>query len=108
MSVESLCIHTVSVREKTSAPDRKGGNPFTWTDKYADINVRIQPLSANETTEWKGVPTIITHRIYDHDATHDIDETMIIVFGTREFNVIGVRNIDEWDRFLTIDAREIR
>ena len=108
MSVESLCIHTITVQRNAAVADGKGGTPDDWTDKHIGIKARIQPTSASERAQWGGTPTMITHRIYVSDTTLEILEKDRILYGTRVFDVEGVRDIDEWGRFLTIEAREIR
>lgn len=106
MTVESLCIHTVTIQQNVAVPDGRGGAPDSWTDLYTDVRCRIQPLSGDERTQWGGTPALITHRIYFHDTSLAITNAMQIVYGTRRFDVEVVRDIDEWGRFLTIDARE--
>ena len=108
MSVESLSIHTITVQRNEATFDGKGGMPDSWTDKYTAVACRIQPRSASERAKWGGVPTMATHVIYVPDATLDILEDDRIVFGERTFNVVGSLNMDEWDRFLTVDVEEIR
>ena len=108
MSVETLSIHTISVQQNNPTPDRKGNVPDNWEAKYTDIKARIMSASANEQAKWGGVPTMLTHVIYIPDATQDIKEKDRIIFGSRTFDVLGSRNIDEWDKFLTINCREIR
>ena len=112
MTVESLSIHTITVQENTAVSDGKGGTPDSWVNKHVDIRARIQPLatpaSAAERSQWGGTPSIITHRIYVPDASLEILESDRIVFGSRIFDIQTVRDIDEWGRFLTIDAREIK
>lgn len=108
MTVESLCIHTITVQENNAVADGRGGMPDNWIDKHVDIAARIQPLSADERAQWGGIPSLITHRIYVGDASLEILESDRIVYDGRLFDIQGVRDIDEWGRFLTIDAREIR
>ncbi len=110
MSVETLSIHTITIEQNTGTAtgDGKGGWPDSWAVKYEDIKARIQPRSANERSQWGGLPTVGTHVIYVPDASLAITEKDRIIFGTRTFNILGVRDIDEWGRFLTIDAEEIR
>lgn len=108
MSVDSLCIHEITVQRNTAMPDGRGGMPDNWIMKYANVKARVRPVSARESGQWGGVPTTGTHIVYVSDAALGILEKDRIVFGTRIFNVLGVRNIDEWDKFLTIDAEEVR
>ena len=108
MSVESLCIHTVTIRRNNPVPDRKGGTPDNWEDLYVDVKARIRPASANERSQWGGLPVTLSHIVYFHDAALDILEKDEIVYGARRFNVLGVRDVDEWGRYLIVTAEEIR
>ena len=108
MSVESLCIHTVTIRRNTPTDDHKGGRPEHWADLHADVKARIRPASAVERAQWGGLPSILSHIIYFHDATLGILEKDEIVYGVRRFNVLGVRDVDEWGRYLIVTAEEIR
>ena len=108
MSVKTLCIHTVTVQRNNAVPDRKGGRPDNWEDMHVDIKARIRPVSAREAAQWGGLPTTVTHIVYVHDATLEILEKDRIVYNERTFNVLGVRDVDEWGRYLIINAEEIR
>jgi len=108
MSVETLCIHTVTIQRNAPVTDRKGGMPDNWADLYANVKARIRPASASERSQWGGLPTVISHIVYFHDATLAILEKDEIVYGARRFNVLGVRDVDEWGRYLIVTAEEIR
>ena len=108
MSVETLCIHTITIQENTAVPDGKGGNPATWTTKHANIKARIRPIAAREDERWEGVAADLTHTVYIADATLDIKEKDRVVFGSRTFDILGVRDIDEWNRYLQLGVEELR
>ena len=108
MSVESLCIHTVTIQRNAPTADRKGGMPDNWTDLHVGVKARIRPASASERAQWGGLPTVASHIVYFHDATLGILEKDEIVYGARRFNVLGVRDVDEWGRYLIVTAEEIR
>jgi len=108
MSVKKLCIHTVTIQRNTPTNDRKGGRPDSWAALHTDIKARIRPASANEIAQWGGLPVRLSHIVYFHDASLDILERDRIVYGTRTFNILGVRDVDEWSRYLIVTAEEIR
>ena len=108
MSVATLSIHTVTIQHDIGVSDGAGGYGHSWSDKYANVACRIQPKSAAEQAKWSGLPVIATHTIYFADTSLEWSENAQILFGTRVFDVLGVRNIDERDTFLTVDVREIR
>jgi len=82
--------------------------PDSWADLYADVKARIRPASASERSQWGGLPVVLSHIVYFHDASLGILERDEIVYGTRRFNVLGVRDVDEWSRYLIVTAEEIR
>ena len=108
MSVKLLCIHTVTVQRNTPTNDEKGGRPDSWADLYVDVKARIRPASASERAQWGGLPVVASHIVYFHDASLDIRESDEIVYGAKRFNILGVRDVDEWGRYLIVTAEEIR
>ena len=108
MSVADFCVHKVTIQHDQGKNDYAGGYEHDWVSVYSNIPACIQPRSADERTKWSGLPTMATHRIYFADTSMEFTEFARIVFGTRTFDVIGKRNIDELDRFLTVDVREVR
>ena len=108
MSVASFCVHRVTIQTGSGVDDYAGGYTHEWTNAYTNEPACIQPRSADERTKWSGLPTTATHVIYFPDTSLEFTEFARIIFGTRTFDVIGKRNIDELDRFLTVDVREIR
>ena len=109
MTVASLSVHRVDIYRNIGVPDGRGGVPDNWAPDEIRVPCRIVPLSAKELAGlWKGEPTKLTHRIYFPDTSIDLNEGEQIRYGTRIFNVQGVRNVDELDRFLTVEVEEVR
>lgn len=109
MTVASLCIHTIDIQVNTGVNDGAGNVVESWANETTGVKARIQPLSADEREgTWKGEPTTITHRIYIAAAGTTIDEARRIVYDGRYFNVMGVRDLDEWGKFLAVDCEEVR
>ena len=108
MSVDSLCIHRITIQENTATPDGKGGNPATWSNKHVNIKARIRPIAAREDERWEGVAADLTHTIYISDASLNIRESDRMLYGTRTFDILGVRDIDEWGRYLQLGVEELR
>jgi len=108
VSVASLCIHSITVQQNLQVSDGAGGNKDVWSDLYSGVAARLNPLSAIEQAKWLGLPVIATHKVYIADASLDVHEGHQILYGSRVFNVLGVRNIDEWSKFLTVDVFEVR
>jgi len=108
VSVKALCIHTVTIQRNTPTNDRKGGRPDSWSDLHVGVKARIRPSNASERAQWGGLPVVLSHIIYFHDTSLGILEKDEIIYGARRFNVLGVRDVDEWGRYLIVTAEEIR
>ena len=108
MSVADFCVHKVTIQHDQGSDDYAGGYEHDWVSVYSNTPACIQPVSAGERNKWDGLPTVATHRLYFSDTTLEFTEFARILFGTRIFEVVGKRNIDELDRFLTVDVREVR
>jgi len=108
IDITDMCPHTITVQENNAVMDGKGGMPDNWSDKYTGVVSRVRPASAREQAEWGGLPAILTHIVYVANGALVIEEKNRVVFGTRIFDVLGSRNMDELDNFLTLNVREIR
>ena len=108
INITHLCIHTITVQENNPVHDGAGGHPDNWEDVHIDIRARVRPVSAAERSQWGGLPAILSHIVYVADASLSIRENNRILFGSRAFDVLGVRNVDEWDKYLIVNVREIR
>jgi SPP1 family predicted phage head-tail adaptor len=102
--------HLVSLQNSTNTSDGAGG----FTQSYstiADVFASINPKKGNEIfsdgAQGMQVENPVTHEIfirYRDDVT--ISNTTKIVFGTREFNIRSILNLEEKNRFLKIEAEE--
>ena len=100
----------VSLQNSTNTSDGAGG----FTQSYstiADVFASIHPKKGNEIfsdgAQGMQVENPVTHEIfirYRDDVT--IKNTTKIVFGTREFNIRSILNLEEKNRFLKIEAEE--
>ena len=106
MSIGSLCVSTVSVERVTRTDDGKGGWTESWSATAPALPCRIQPLSAAEIARYATVQVEVTHRVYFEGAP-DVIPPDRLIYGTRTFEVKGVRNIDELGRLTTVDCKEI-
>lgn len=108
MSVESLSVHRITIQANSGAADGKGGTPESWAARHVNVACRIRPTSARERAQWSGLPTIASHVIYLPDRTLTVSERDRIIYGAREFRVLGVRDVDELARYRIIEVEEIR
>ena len=94
MSFIDLLNSRVKVQYFTEAEDDYGGLTHTWTTRYSSMKCRIQAISGREQSLYGSEKTVVTHKMFCEG-----DKTLLtrdkILFGTREFNVVLVRNIDE-------------
>ncbi len=94
-------------REKT--PDGAGGFTFTWPEE-AVIWGSLDPLSARETWTAQKLEVPVTHRMVTRwTKSLTVDENKRLVLegqADRIFNIRGVINIEERDRFLDVLVEE--
>ena len=103
----NLMVHTAQVQRATFAAGTfSTAQTKTWTTVFANVPCRIQPLSARERLEFDRPQEAISHRMY-HAGALAVTAGDRVMFGTRTFNVVGVRNIDELNRLTTIDLLEL-
>ena len=123
----SLYIHRGYIQRSTETRDAKGATSVTWAT-VINTKCRIQPLSAAQRVEAQKVGKETTHRFYANTIVPSVSgATRIpdIIKGTqaaqqsrhrvkftaerghaRYYEIEGVRDIDEWNQFTTIDLRE--
>lgn len=96
--------HQVQIQKKIQSPDGMGG--FTEILSLAfEAWAAIWPMSAKEARDNMRVEANISHNIrirYRSGISHD----MIIVFGTRTFEIKGIINKDERNIWLDIVCNE--
>lgn len=108
MSVESLSVHRVNIQQDVGTADGAGQVPESWVAAQSNVMCRIRPVTADERAKWSGEPIIATHVVYFPDTSVPLTEKSRLIYGTRVFAVIDVRNVDELDRYLIVRCRELR
>ncbi len=104
MSIESLLVSTVNVQTPTATRDSYGGYEESWGNAIVGLPCRINPVSGTEAFSMGKEGATITHKIYCVPRT--ITESDRIVFGTRTFDIIEVRDTDELGRLMVIGCTE--
>ncbi len=104
MSLDTLCDKTVTVERPTTNVTDTGAYEETF-GIWKTVKARIQPLSAVELVKLGRQATDVGIRLYCVPC--GIQEPDRIVFGTRTFEVLGVRDIDEQGRLMTVDCVEL-
>tara|TARA_R100001443_G_scaffold487_3_gene2000 strand:+ start:14826 stop:15179 length:354 start_codon:yes stop_codon:yes gene_type:complete len=102
--------HLVEIQNSTRTTDDAGG----YTNSYSTVCrvfASIKPKKGlevfNTGSSGMQIENPVTHEIfirYRDDVT--ISNTSKIVFGTREFNIKSILNMEERDRFYKIEAEE--
>ncbi len=96
--------HSIEIQEKTQVADGMGGFTETWA-KLHGTWAAIWPVNAKETRENMRLEANITHNIRIRYRT-GINHTMIIVFGSRTFEIKGIINVDERNIWLDLVCNE--
>jgi len=104
MSIESLLVSAVNVQTPTATRDAYGGYTESWGNALVDMPCRINPVSGSESFSMGKEGATISHKIYCIPAT--ITESDRIVFGTRTFEIVEVRDTDELGRLMVIGCSE--
>ena len=96
--------YRVKVERATNTRDAGGGisqafNPVTF------IYANIKPTSATSSYRQGMVQEKVTHEVTIRYMTN-IDTNSLITVGTRKFNIRGIVNVDERDRFLKLLCEE--
>jgi SPP1 family predicted phage head-tail adaptor len=86
------------------APDGQGGFTESWTD-FQEVWAQVVPASAKELYFAQQIRPEITHKITIRNLI-GLNTSMRILFGSRVFQVKGIRNEDERLWFQFIDAVE--
>ncbi len=105
MSFLSLLNKRVKVSFYTEAEDDYGGITHAWTTRYPSLKCRIQAMTGSEQVLYASEKTVVTHKLFC-EGNKTIATKDRIFFGTREFNVVLVRNIDELSHHLEIEMIE--
>lgn len=111
-SFNDLLISIVEISRRTSTSDGMGGNTQVWAS-VGSVAARISSGSApgtggvGETFAGDKVLMTATHKIYLRaDDTQPL-ATDKLVFGTRTFNVLGLKNPSEIDHHTTVLVEEL-
>jgi len=96
--------YRVAIESATNTRDAGGG----LTQSYAPVTyiyADIKPTNANSTYRQGIVQEKVTHEVTIRYMTN-ISTNSRINYGTRLFNVKGIINVDERDRFLKLLCEE--
>ena len=96
--------HKILIRKKQLVDDGYGGQTETLATVH-DTWAAIWPVNAKETRENMRTESNVTHNIRIRYRT-GIEHAMIIVFGTRTFEIKGIVNVEERKILLDLICNE--
>lgn len=96
--------HSIIWQEKIGTPDEGGGQTYTTND-VVTVRAWVKPVSTNERFFAQRVESDITHKIFLRFRT-DINPAMRINLGGRLFQVKGIMNLEEQNKWLEVSAVE--
>ena len=96
--------HRVTIQEATETRASDGSVTQAWST-FAVVYAEIVPLSGSEDYVAQGLNAATVYRISTR-YVEGVVPKMRIIWGDREFEIIGVRNLDERNRFLVMDCQE--
>lgn len=94
----------VTLEKASETADGAGGCAIAWSS-LASFYADIRPQGADEAYRQGKVQDKLTHRIYCRYRA-DIKTEYRLKYETRYFNIKGIKNIDERDRFLELTCSE--
>lgn len=98
--------HKVTFQVATEVDDGEGGFTKSWTSG-ATVWAEVNPISAVQQLEYRSVGVDATHEIVVRNKL-SITEDYRIMFGTREFEILTIENIQERGIVTIITCKERR
>lgn len=95
--------HRITIQTRTKTRTSGGGFTETWSDT-ASVWASIEPSGGTERQEYAQLQQDVTHKITIRSRT--ITAQQRIKFGSRIFDIISFRDIDERDRRTEIMCNE--
>tara|TARA_R100001510_G_C7613590_1_gene176395 strand:- start:120 stop:449 length:330 start_codon:yes stop_codon:yes gene_type:complete len=96
--------YKAELQSPTATTDAGGGSAITWT-RLTDLYCNIKPVRADEKYRQGQVQDSVSHDVYIRHRD-DISTKYRLVYGSRNFNIKGILNIDERDRYLLLKCQE--
>lgn len=96
--------HRIVIQTRSQASDGAGGVTETWST-FATVWASIEPMRANEVFWARHLEARVTHKVIIRYLAN-LTTSMRFTFGGRTFQIKGVRNLKEENRWLEIVAEE--
>lgn len=97
--------HLITIEDATESQDEYGEPDLTWS-MYTTAWAKVEPLSSRETVEARSVYQERTHRITMRHQD-GITPNMRVNWDGRLFDIEGVRNVEERNRMLELNVKEV-
>jgi len=94
----------VTLQTPSGSQDSFGQRVRTWST-FAEVWASIAPLSARELQARDAASLQVSHRVTIRWRA-GVTSEMRILYGTRVLQIVGIRNLDERNIALEIDAIE--
>jgi len=102
-------IHRVVVQQRTTTQDGYGQQLDTWVD-MKEVSANIKPIGGREKLRSMAINATLTHTVavrFSAMFMPPLDSTKWrIKYGTRIFNIVATRDVDEENRFIIFDCTE--
>ena len=96
--------HKVALKRSTNTTDTGGGMTKSYSD-LTRIFASVRPVNGKEVFRHGKMEESVTHEVMIRYRA-DIDTKDKVVFGSREFNIRHIRNIDERNRYMLLVCSE--
>lgn len=100
--------HRIAFKRQAAGQDDTGAPNGAWEEFYA-CSAFLDPLAGREWINGGVVHADVTHKIGLRYASELADATPAdrVYYGSRVFNIVAIRNLDEANRWLELAVREI-
>jgi SPP1 family predicted phage head-tail adaptor len=98
--------HRIDIKGKEEVSNGAGGFVETWV-VLATVWASVDPIKASQHYRYNSTNVDATHHIVVRGGTQ-ITEDQVIVFDSREFEVLAIEDIQERGVYLFITAKERR
>lgn len=98
--------HRIIIQSRSDASDGRGGNAPTW-GTHVTVWARVAPVSAYERLQAGRLEGGVSHKVTLR-YTSGVTNAMRVSWGSRTFQIVGVRNPGEDDGILELDCVEER
>ena len=96
--------YPMKLQSATRTTDAGGGSAESWST-VATIYADIKPINAEESYRQGVIQESVTHDVYVRFRA-GLSTSNRLLYESRVFNIKGVLNIDERDRFMKLSCKE--